>query len=105
MYSIGGGNKAIDEAFAASGRELEVFIAHDLDDDNRELIRRGRLSAVLHHDLQQDMRRACQVIVAAHGGIEMGALSTASTIQVITPYNVPLMSGDGRRRKVGTRSA
>lgn len=89
VYSIGGGNKAIVEAFAASGRDPEVFVAHDLDDDNVELLRHGRLSAVVHHDLRQDMRRACQVIVAAHGGIEMGAVSTASPIQVITPYNVP----------------
>ena len=36
-----------------------------------ELIRRSRLSAVLHHDLHQDMRRACQVIVAAHGAIDI----------------------------------
>jgi LacI family transcriptional regulator len=89
VYSIGGGNKAIADAFAAAGSEPEVFVAHDLDDDNRELIRHGRLSAVLHHDLKQDMRRACQVIVAAHGGIDIGPLSTASTIHVVTPYNVP----------------
>lgn len=89
VYSIGGGNRAIADALAASGCEPDVFVAHDLDDDNRELIRRGQLSAVLHHDLHQDMRRACQVIVAAHGGIDIGALSTASNIQVVTPYNVP----------------
>jgi LacI family transcriptional regulator len=103
VYSIGGGNTAIVEAFADSGRELEVFVAHDLDDDNSELIRRGSLSAVLHHDLHQDMRRACQVIVAAHGAIDIGALSTASAIQVVTPYNISTGSWVDPR-KVGTRS-
>jgi LacI family transcriptional regulator len=36
-------------------RACAVFVAHDLDDDMR-LLRAGRLSAVLHHDLNQDMR-------------------------------------------------
>lgn len=89
VYSIGGGNKAIVAAFADLSREVEVFIGHDLDDDNLELIRHQSLSAVLHHDLHQDMRRACQVIVAAHGAIDIGALSTTSMIQVVTPYNIP----------------
>lgn len=89
VYSIGGGNRAIVDAFTDLGRDLDVFIAHDLDDDNLELLKRHRLSAVLHHDLHQDMRRACQVIVAAHGAIDIGALSTASVIQVVTPYNLP----------------
>ena len=39
VYSIGGANVAIVDAFADLGREFEVFIAHDLDDDNLELIR------------------------------------------------------------------
>ena len=59
VYSIGGGNMAIVEAFAATGRRYSVFIAHDLDQDNTRLLRGGRVSAVLHHDLNQDMRRAC----------------------------------------------
>lgn len=49
MYSIGGGNLAIVEAFAATGRTYSVFLAHDLDHDNTRLLRAGRISAVLHH--------------------------------------------------------
>jgi LacI family transcriptional regulator, galactose operon repressor len=57
VYSIGGGNMAIVEAFASGQRTYSVFIAHDLDQDNTRLIRDGRISAVLHHDLRQDMRQ------------------------------------------------
>lgn len=103
VYSIGGANVAIVEAFADLGRTFEVFIGHDLDDDNAELIRHKKLSAVLHHDLHQDMRRACQVIVASHGAIDIGALSTMSMIQVVTPYNIPLASRLDAR-KLGMRS-
>jgi LacI family transcriptional regulator len=70
-----------------------VFIGHDLDHDNTRLLRDGRLSAVLHHDLRQDMRRACQIIMQAHKALPGPVLSWPSNIQVITPYNVP---GGGR---------
>ena len=59
VYSIGGGNRAILDAFDARQRPCRAFIAHDLDRDNRELLAAGRLSAVLYHDLRRDMHRAC----------------------------------------------
>ena len=89
VYSIGGGNRAILGAFTARNRPCHVFIAHDLDRDNRGLLEAGRLSAVLHHDLAQDMRRACQVVMQAHGALEGPIASVPSSIQVITPFNLP----------------
>ena len=90
MYSIGGGNKAILDAFRFLGPEhCRVFIAHDLDRDNLALIQSRQITAVLHHDLRQDMRRACQVIMQANGAIDGPIESIASQINVITPYNVP----------------
>lgn len=90
VYSIGGGNAATVEAFDAMGRQYEAFIAHDLDRDNTRLLRAGRLSAVLHHDLRQDMRRACQLIMQSHHALpEAVGHSQPSGIQVITPYNMP----------------
>jgi LacI family transcriptional regulator, galactose operon repressor len=87
VYSIGGGNAAILDAFG--DRECRVFIAHDLDADNVALLRAGRISAVLHHDLGQDMRRACHVIMQAHRALPGGILSWPSSIQVVTPFNAP----------------
>ena len=88
VYSIGGGNTAILEAFAEAGRPAPLFIAHDLDQDNLRLLRAGRIAAVLHHDLRLDMRRASQVIMSAGGGLPDSAV-TASPIQVVTPFNIP----------------
>ena len=34
VYSIGGGNQAILEAFDAADRRCQVFVGHDLDRDN-----------------------------------------------------------------------
>ncbi|WP_033328992.1 LacI family DNA-binding transcriptional regulator [Streptomyces yerevanensis] len=90
VYSIGGGNVATLDAFDALKRSCEVFIAHDLDHDNAWLLRAGRLSAVLHHDLRQDMRRACRVIMRGQGALPADtAPAPPSPIQVVTPYNMP----------------
>jgi LacI family transcriptional regulator len=89
VYSIGGGNMAIIEAFAARQRTYSVFIAHDLDHDNMRLLRAGRISAVLHHDLRQDMRQACHAIMQAHNALPGAVYSWPSNIHIITPYNMP----------------
>jgi LacI family transcriptional regulator len=90
VYSIGGGNVATLDAFAAVNRRCDVFIAHDLDHDNARLLRAGRLSAVLHHDLRQDMRRACRTIMQAQGALPADTTpALPSAIQVVTPYNMP----------------
>lgn len=89
VYSIGGGNIAILDAFDARRRECAVFVAHDLDGDNARLLRAGRVSVVLHHDLAQDVRRACHVIMQAHRALPGGIVTWPSNIQVITPHNAP----------------
>ena len=88
-YSIGGGNRAILDAFDARHRPCRAFIAHDLDRDNRELLAAGRLSAVLYHDLRRDMHRACQIIMQAHGALDGPIVTAPAPIQVITPFNLP----------------
>jgi LacI family transcriptional regulator len=90
MYSRGGGNGAVLDAFADQAVTCSVFLAHDLTDDNSALLRSGRLSAVLHHDLHQDMRRACHAIMQAQGALPGAIRAWQSGIQVITPYNPPV---------------
>jgi LacI family transcriptional regulator len=89
VYSIGGGNIATLRAFADAGRDCAVFVAHDLDQDNTRLLREHRLSAVLHHDLRQDVREACRVLMRAHGALPPAGPTLPSPIQVVTPYNMP----------------
>jgi LacI family transcriptional regulator len=91
VYSIGGGNVATVEAFDEVGRDCKAFIAHDLDEDNRGLLLERRISAVLHHDLHQDMRRACVIIMQAKGALPGPITSVPSAVQIITPFNVPAL--------------
>lgn len=91
VYSIGGGNKAVLRTLDRHGREPVVYIAHDLDAENLPLLGAGRLSAVLHHDLRADARRACQLIMQAHGALPGVPTTEPDPVQVVTPYNVPPM--------------
>jgi LacI family transcriptional regulator len=93
VYSIGGGNQATLDVFAELGRTCAAFVAHDLDHDNTRLLREGRLSAILHHDLHQDMRRAAHVLLQARRALPGGIHSWPSSIQVVTPYNTPAWPG------------
>ena len=89
VYSAGGGNRATITAFDELGLAPTVFVAHDLDGDNRTLLRTRRISAVLHHDLRADMRRACRMLLQAGGLIPGRPASVPSQVQVVTPYNEP----------------
>ena len=88
VYSIGGGNTATVAAFEALGRACRVFIAHDLDADNRRLLREGRISVVLHNDLRADARLAMRLILQERGALPAEP-SRPVPIQVITPFNLP----------------
>ena len=92
VYSIGGGNQAILEAFDTAHRHCQVFVGHDLDRDNLQLLHEERLTAVLHHDLRHDMRLACHIIMQAQGAIDGPIESIPSPIHIVTPYNIPTLS-------------
>lgn len=84
VYSIGGGNRALHDAFVAEGRTCRVFIGHDLDSDNRRLLRDGVVDAVLHHDLRADLAQACRALMQP--GRAAPPLSAAA---IITRFNMP----------------
>ncbi|MFM0153893.1 LacI family DNA-binding transcriptional regulator [Paraburkholderia sediminicola] len=90
VYSMGGGNVAILRALKSMGQTPKCFIGHDLDRDNVELLREGKLSAVLHHDLRQDMRTACHHIMHFHKLLPTSAVGPSSSVVVVTPANIPL---------------
>ena len=89
MYSKGGGAAAVADAFEAAGRTCRAFIVHDLHPEHAALLRSGRISAVLHHDLEQDLRLACQVVLQAQGALPGPVRTWPSAVQVLTPYNLP----------------
>lgn len=89
VYSMGGGNRTILEILAQNGLKPEVYVAHDLDKDNRTLIEKGDLSFVLHHDLRLDLQNVFHAFLQHHKLRPALPHSLISHVQVITPENIP----------------
>jgi LacI family transcriptional regulator len=54
------------------------------------LLREGKVQAIIHHDIRQDMRSACQHIMHFHKLLPASAVSPSSSVVVVTPENIPL---------------
>jgi LacI family transcriptional regulator len=87
IYSVGGGNQAIVDAFAAEERILKVLIGHDLDSENRKLLAEEKLSAVIEHNLQIDARNMLLRILQFHNVCGFRSVPP-SEAQVVTPFNL-----------------
>ncbi|NWD46464.1 LacI family DNA-binding transcriptional regulator [Pseudomonas gingeri] len=88
VYSVGGGNRAIVDAFAAQGRPLEVFVGHDLDEENRQLLNEEKIAAIIDHNLQVDARNVFLHILQFHRLWKAGPIAP-SQVQIVTPFNLP----------------
>jgi LacI family transcriptional regulator len=97
VYSVGGGNRALVSELGHAGVVAAPVIGHDLDTDNLELLRAGRLDVVLHHDLRADMRAALRQVLRHHRLLPGAPTSVSAEAQVITPYNVPARLGPQTR--------
>lgn len=89
VYSMGGGNRAILDTLADHGLKPQVFVAHDLDAENRGLIQARKLDFILHHDLRRDMKNAFNAFLAYHRILPEPVAISVSSVQVITPENIP----------------
>lgn len=89
VYSIGGGNKAILQAFADANREIEVFAAHDLDRTNTDLLKSGQVSFVIHHSFRQDARHVALHFSKHYRLIDQDAQIEDSEISIACPINLP----------------
>jgi LacI family transcriptional regulator len=87
IYSVGGGNRAIVDAFSALGRPLAVFIGHDLDQENRQLLAEEKIAAIIDHNLQVDARNAFTQILQFHRLCKADPIQS-SAVQIVTPFNL-----------------
>lgn len=89
VYSMGGGNEAILKTMEEFKLKPKVYIAHDLDEENIDLLRAEKITAVIHHDIWQDLQNAFTQIAAYHKLIPPFQNQMHSDIQIITPLNLP----------------
>jgi LacI family transcriptional regulator len=78
-----------------------VFVAHDLDEENRRLILDQRLDFILHHDLRMDMKNAFSAFLGYHRILTEPMDVPVSTVQVLTPENIPEQKQPTQGRKIG----
>jgi LacI family transcriptional regulator len=88
VYSIGGGNRAILDAFAAVERGIDVFAAHDLDRTNTELLKSGQISFVIHHSFRQDARQVSLHFSKHYRLIEPHVQIEDTEISIACPINL-----------------
>jgi LacI family transcriptional regulator len=89
VYSMGGGNHTILDVLKQNRLQPDIYVAHDLDKDNRALIADGQISFVLHHDLCRDLENVFQAFLHDHKLIADRPVAMISNIQVVTPENIP----------------
>ena len=88
VYSSGGGNQAILDAFSNAGRICRAFAAHDLDRTNLDLLNQKQLTFVVHHDMRADARRACLHFLKFHGILPQTFEIDESEFSIVTPYSL-----------------
>jgi LacI family transcriptional regulator len=87
VYSVGGGNRAIVDAFESQQRPLTAFIGHDLDQENRQLLAEEKIGAIIDHNLQVDARHAFLHILQFHRLCNVDTIPS-SQVQIVTPFNL-----------------
>ena len=89
VYSMGGGNKSILSALEELNFKPKIFIAHDLDTDNRDLLLKRKITFVLHHNLKNDLKQVFYTFLSNIGLYPPQPNIIASNIDVVTPLNLP----------------
>jgi len=87
VYSMGGGNRGILQAFDEVHRRPVAFVGHDLDEENRALVEEGRIDAVVDHDLAADARTALTILLRRQQHREVEP-PRASRAVIVTPWNL-----------------
>jgi len=89
VYSMGGGNCSILQTLQDAGVPHEIYVAHDLDAENKGLIETETIDYILHHDLKADIRNAFDAFLQHHRLSTDSEDGRMSVVQIITPANIP----------------
>lgn len=89
VYSMGGGNKSILSALDDLNLNPKIFIAHDLDKDNQELLIEKKITFILNHNLTHDLKHVFYKFLSSMGLYPPQPDFIVSNIDLITPLNIP----------------
>lgn len=89
VYSMGGANQTILNLLDRFRIAPEIFIAHDLDEENLHHLKNETIDFVLFHNLKDDLHHAFNAIAAYHGLSTSKNTPQQSDIQIISLHNIP----------------
>lgn len=89
VYAAGGGHRGILAALAAAGVAPRAYLAHGLTPGTEDLLRAGRVTAVLHHDVEAHVRHGLTELFRWHSLLPGTATTWAAPVLVVTRYNIP----------------
>lgn len=92
VYSSCSDNRLVIKVLEKNGLKPDVYVAHDLNRENLDLISDQWLDYVLHHDLQSDMRTVFNAFLAYHRLYAGPKIVAPSAVHIITPENFPVQS-------------
>lgn len=88
VYSSSSDNRLIIKALRDYGFKPEVYVTHDVDLENSDLISDLTVDFILNHDLRSDIETVCNALLACHQ-LEISPNAVApSTVQLLTPHNI-----------------
>ncbi|WP_405116765.1 hypothetical protein L0Z64_14360 [Phaeobacter sp. BS23] len=87
VYSMGGANRTISELLKGYGHHPHAYVAHDLDSENRTLLRQGNITVALQHDIASDMRNAFLSLLHANQILKAPPVATQSRMSMVTPFD------------------
>ncbi len=88
VYSVGGANHAILDAFEKYDQAINYFIGHDLDGINKKLLKERKIQVVLDHDLETDLEHAFRHTLRFHSQSNDDENAPQGRFNIITPYNI-----------------
>lgn len=89
FYSVGGSNLEILDAVRGMDRTPGAYVAHDLDDENLDLMRRGRIDVLIYHDLREDVRNALRSLMSIRSKGRIPPPPDGAALRVMVPPMCP----------------
>lgn len=85
LYSVGGKNAMLLAALDNRADPRPAVVAHDLEAQNKELLRLGKIDLLIYHDLSEDIRNACRVIMSVQSKGRMPLPPNGASLRLATP--------------------
>ncbi len=87
VYNVSAGAPPVVAALKALGREDVVFVTHELTPDRRELLRQGRIDAIIDQNPEFEVRAAVETMASLTGRLEGPSSTTITPVPHASPHS------------------